>query len=67
MPSLKISETRKSGREADQIVLRPVNGEVSEVAGREMCLTITKTDSQDITVRGKLADAALAILRLHGF
>jgi hypothetical protein len=31
-----------------------------------MFLTMTKTDGQDITVRGKLDDAALAIRRLHG-
>ena len=34
---------------------------------RETVLTITKTDGQTITLRGELADAALAILRLHGF
>lgn len=36
-------------------------------AGREMGLTLTKDDGKDITLRGELADAALAILRLHGF
>jgi hypothetical protein len=31
-----------------------------------MFLTITETDSQDIAVRAKLADPALAIRWLHG-
>jgi len=36
-------------------------------AGREMVLTLTKDDGKEIILRGELADAALAILRLHGF
>ena len=66
MPSIRISETEIL--DAKRIKSFTASERESlEVAGREMCLTITKTDGQDITVRGKLADAALAILRLHGF
>jgi hypothetical protein len=39
----------------------------TEGTKRETVLTITKTDNQELTLRGKLADEALAILRLHGF
>jgi hypothetical protein len=35
--------------------------------GPEKVLTITRDDGQDITLRGEVAEAALAILRLHGF
>jgi hypothetical protein len=35
--------------------------------GRETVLRITKANGQIITLRGELADAALTILRLHGF
>lgn len=66
MPSIRISETEvldakriKSFTASEQ--------ELTEVAGREMALTITKTDGEEVVLRGELADAALAILRLHGF
>jgi hypothetical protein len=66
MPSIRISETEildakriKSFTASEQ--------DLPEVAGREMVLTITKTDGEDVTLRGDVADAALAILRLHGF
>jgi hypothetical protein len=41
--------------------------ESGEGAGREMVLTLTTDDGKNVVLRGKLADAALAILRLHGF
>jgi hypothetical protein len=66
MPSVRISETEIL--DAKRIKsFTASEREAPEVAGREMFLTITTTDGQDVTVRGELADAALAILRLHGF
>ena len=41
--------------------------ESDPATGREMVLTLTTDDGKDITLRGELAEAALAILRLHGF
>lgn len=41
--------------------------ESAEGAERETALTITRTNGQDVTLRGDLAENALAILRLHGF
>lgn len=67
MPSIKVSanevlETRriKSFKASEQE--SPEGPEK-----RERVLTITKIDGQDVTLRGDLADEALAILRLHGF
>jgi hypothetical protein len=67
MPSIRISATQIL--DAKQIQsFKASEQESSEGAeGRETVLTITKDDGQDVTLRGDMADNALAILRLHGF
>jgi hypothetical protein len=66
MPSIKINDNEildarriKSFKASEQ--------ESGAGTDREMVLTLTTDDGKDLTLRGELADAALAILRLHGF
>lgn len=67
MPSIRISETEI----LDARHIRAFKASKQESPGdsekRERVLTIVKDDGQDVTLHGDLADAALAILRLHGF
>jgi hypothetical protein len=66
MPSIRISATEI----LDAKMIRAFNASEQESAGatgKERVLTISKDDGQEIILRGELADAALAILRLHGF
>jgi len=66
MPSIRISATEVL--DAKQIEsFKASEQETGKDAEKERVLTITKTDGQDVTLRGDLADNALAILRLHGF
>lgn len=66
MPSIRISATEVL--DAKRIKsFKASKQEMGEGAERERVLTITKTDGQNITLHGDLADNALAILRLHGF
>lgn len=66
MPSIRVSETEIL--DAKRIkAFKASEQESAESTKRERVLTIRKDDGQDITIRGDLADAALAILRLHGF
>jgi hypothetical protein len=66
MPSIRISETEILDAKVIKAFKASERG-ASEGAERETVLTITKTDDQTITLRSEMADAALAILRLHGF
>ena len=66
MPSIRISKTLILDAKHIQ-AFKASEQELPEGTERERILTITKTDGEDITLRGDLADAALAILRLHGF
>ena len=64
MPAIKISETEV----LDVMLIRSfVMSEQETPETTKSVLTITTTDGEDITLRGELADAAHAILRLHGF
>jgi hypothetical protein len=66
MPAIRISETEVLDAKRIQ-AFKASEQESSEGAERETVLTITTTDGEDISLRGELAEAALAILRLHGF
>jgi hypothetical protein len=66
MLSIRISETETL--DAKRIkAFKASDQESPDGTEREKVLTITKTDGEEITLCGELADAALAILRLHGF
>ena len=61
MPSIRISAT-------EILDARHIKSfKATDAEGNEAVLTITKDDDQDVTLRGDLAENALAILRLHGF
>jgi hypothetical protein len=66
MPSIRISETEILDAKLINAFEASDRG-APEGVGRETVLTITRTDGQTITLRSEMADAALAILRLHGF
>ena len=66
MPCIRISETEILNAKRIK-AFKASEQESAEEVERETVLTITKRDGQDVTLRGQLADAALAILRLHGF
>jgi len=62
MPSIRISETEI----LDASLINAF--EASEQSPENECvLTIGTTDGRMMTVRGETAEAALMILRLHGF
>jgi hypothetical protein len=64
MPSIRISDSEI----LDTKRIQSFTASVQETPeGTERVLTITKDNGQEVTVRGELADAALTILRLHGF
>jgi hypothetical protein len=64
MPSIRISATEIL--DAKRIPSFTAS-EQESAEGTEKALTITKTNGQDVTLRGDLAENALAILRLNGF
>lgn len=66
MPSIKISETEILDAKIIKAFEASEQGS-PEGTARETVLTITRTDGQTIVLRSEMADAALAILRLHGF
>lgn len=66
MPSIRISETEILNAKLIKAFEASEQG-APEGTARETVLTITRTDGQTITLRNEMADAALAILRLHGF
>ena len=67
MPSIRISATEILNAKHVQSFKASEQESPEGAENREKVLTITKDDGQDLTLTGDLADAALAILRLHGF
>ena len=62
MPSIRISKTEILDAKRIQ------SFKASEQGPEQECvLTINTTDGKTMIVRGEMAEAALAILRLHGF
>jgi hypothetical protein len=62
MPSIRIGEAEIM--DAKRIQSFKASKQGSE---QECVLTISTTDGKTIIIRGEMAAAALAILRLHGF
>jgi hypothetical protein len=60
MPSIRISET-------EILDAKHVRSFKASNDAGEKVLTLTNDDGQDVTLRGEQAEAALTILRLHGF
>jgi hypothetical protein len=67
MPSIRISETEILDAKHVKAFKTSKQESPGDSEKRESVLTIIKDDGQNVTLHGDLADAALAILRLHGF
>jgi hypothetical protein len=67
MPSIRVSETEILDAKHIKAFKASKQESPDDSENRESVLTITKDDGQDVTLHGDLADAALVILRLHGF
>lgn len=67
MPSIRISQTEILNAKHIKAFKASEEESPDDSKKRERVLTITKDNGQELTLRGDPADAALVILRLHGF